>query len=1266
MKHLLLDRDLWEHVTGDVTPPEDQQLLVKFKRAAQKTNTMLYLHVAQSQIYVIGDEDKPSETWKKLSDHFERGTLTTKLHLRKQYFKCEMREGASVQDHIKKMREITDRLAVMQSPIIEEDQVMTLLGSLPSSYDSLVATLGARVDDMKLSMVERSILDEEARKEGSGRADPSGATAMYGKSPASAGGKKSGKGGKHWKTKVKCYSCKKLGHFQRDCLEKKAERGSSDQQAHLSADKEVAFVGTADKVGAKKSQNWIIDSGASRHMTWDRAHLEDYRALDSPEMVRLGDNRTVEGEGIGNVRIRVVQENGSVQNVTLRDVLLVKQLAVNLVSVSATTNSGYTVSFSVDTCRILNKGGKPVCHGVKQGNLWKLLLCRVADSAALAHGGPTAADLWHQRLGHINEQALTQALKHGTITGIAGLDPDDIISFCEGCTMGKMAAKPFEPVGELRATRRLQTVHSDVCGPITPQSNGGSKYFVTFTDEYSRATSVYFMTRKSETLDKFREFEATVVGETGQRIGTLRSDNGTEYVNKEFTRHLESRQINHETSSPYTPQQNGLAERVNRTLVEKARALMSHAGLAKSYWAEAVSTAAYLKNRTPTRSLKGDITPYERWYGRKCDVSRLRVFGCIAYARLPAQLRQKLDARARRLRFVGYGKGSKGYRLMDDETKKVYMCRDVAFNETDFGEQDRETALDIEPGVAEQLPNCQPQEAVPQDKVEVPQVRDRPTRQTREPDWYGDTVSHYVLMADECEPQTMSEALKTPDADEWKAAAEAELESLAENHAWELVPLPQGKKTVGSRWVFKVKRKEDGSVDRYKCRLVAKGYSQRPGIDFDETFSPVVTFTTIRALIAYATQRGMFIHQMDVVTAFLNGKLVEEIYMDQPESFEEPGKERLVCRLLKSLYGLKQSPRCWSRELREFLSSEGFTQSQADPCLFYRRSETGNLIVIAVYVDDLIIAADLDEDVTATKEMLKHRFKMTDLGQLSFLLGVGAQQDRVAGTVVLHQKQYVLNLLSRYRMADASPVSTPADVNVKLVKDDGVSKPADQELYQSLVGSLLYAAVATRPDIAQAVSVVAKYTAAPSEAHMTAARRILKYLKGSSNMGLVYRREGGNLHAYADADWAGDQDDRKSTTGNVVILAGAAISWLSKKQQSVALSTTGAEYVALSQCAQEIVWLRRLLCEIGDSVMPSTTVFEDNQGAIKLAHNPGSSRRTRHIDIRFHFTREAIEEGVIDLVYCHTLDMTADLLTKPIPRQQFQRLREKLGLDIVV
>ena len=428
------------------------------------------------------------------------------------------------------------------------------------------------------------------------------------------------------------------------------------------------------------------------------------------------------------------------------DVLYIKDLAVNLLSVSATTSKGYGVAFSVDTCRILDSESKVVCCGVKLGNLWKLLLRTVAHSAASARELPSQADLWHQRLSHFNEQTLSKALKRGTVTGITELDPSNIVSFCEGCTLGKIAAILFEPVGEVHATRMLQIVHSDVCGPIMPQSTVGSKYFVTFTDEYSRATSVHFMTKKSDVLEflKFCEFEATVFGETGQRIGTLKTDNGTEYVSQDFAKHLESHQINHETSAPYTLQQNGIPERVNRTLFEKARALMSHAGLAKSYWTEAVATAAYLKNRTPTRSLERDIIPYERWYERQYDVSRLRVFGCIAYARIPPQMRQKLDDRARRLHFIGYAKGNKGYRLMDDETKKVYVCRDVVFNETDFGDSDHGAVLELEPSVDKHHDH--------QPDAPVPRENQRPKRQTREPDWYGDTVTHCALMADECEP----------------------------------------------------------------------------------------------------------------------------------------------------------------------------------------------------------------------------------------------------------------------------------------------------------------------------------------------------------------------------------------------------------------------------------------------------------------------------------------------------------------------------------
>ena len=366
---------------------------------------------------------------------------------------------------------------------------------------------------------------------------------------------------------------------------------------------------------------------------------------------------------------------------------------------------------------------------------------------------------------------------------------------------------------------------------------------------------------------------------------------------------------------------------------------------------------------------------------------------------------------------------------MAAETKKVYVCRDVAFNETDFGESDHGTVLALDPSVAEQLLNCHLEESVSQDKVEVPQERNRPRRQARKRNWYGDTVAHCVLMADECEPQMMSEALKTPDADAWKAAAKAELESLAENHAWKLVPLPPGKKTIGCRWVFKVKQKEDGSVNQYKCHLIAKGYSQWPGIDYDETFSLVATFTTLRALITYVTQCGMFIHQIDVVT-FLNGQL-DEIYMDRPEGFEEPGTERLVCRLQRSLCGLKQSPHCWNRKLREFdLRGVHSEPGRSMPVPSYEWEWTSHChSCIRGWSHH---SSQLrwwywssQEDADAPFQSERPRTAKLHTWDWS-----SAGQERAAGTVALHQRQRVLNLLSRYRMIDTKPVSTPAEVNV--------------------------------------------------------------------------------------------------------------------------------------------------------------------------------------------------------------------------------------------
>ena len=334
---------------------------------------------------------------------------------------------------------------------------------------------------------------------------------------------------------------------------------------------------------------------------------------------------------------------------------------------------------------------------------------------------------------------------------------------------------------------------------------------------------------------------------------------------------------------------------------------------------------------------------------------------------------------------------------------------------------------------------------------------------------------------------------------------------------------------------------------------------------------------------------------MDVVTAFLNGNLEEEIYMKQPDGIIEPGKEHLVCKLERSLYGLKQSPRCWNKALKEYLLSIGFTQSSADPCVFVKKSDT--LTVIAVYVDDLIILTKNSDEITKIKEILNFRFKMKDMGELYFWLGMSIIQDKAKKCLLINQQRYLEKVLKKFKQTEAKTMTIPVDVNVKLRKNDNVSNNVDPILYQSIIGSLLYAAIVTSPDIAHAVGVLSKICASPDESHLAAAKRVLGYLKGTKQYGIKYRKtDNAAITEYSDANWAGDLDDRQSTSGNVFMMANGPISWLSKKQATVALSTEESEYIALSQATEEAIWLRRLLQDIGMEIWDPILINEDNQG----------------------------------------------------------------------
>ncbi|SJL04873.1 uncharacterized protein ARMOST_08244 [Armillaria ostoyae] len=469
--------------------------------------------------------------------------------------------------------------------------------------------------------------------------------------------------------------------------------------------------------------------------------------------------------------------------------------------------------------------------------------------------------------------------------------------------------------------------------------------------------------------------------------------------------------------------------------------------------------------------------------------------------------------------------------------------------------------------------------------------------------------------------------------------------------------LPAGRDTIGCKWVFLKKYDEDGNISRYKARLVAQGYSQIPGVDYNETFAPVVRLESVHAALGIAAIKDLEISQMDVKGAYLNGELEEEIYMRQPEGYDD-GSGR-VCRLRKTLYGLKQSGCEWNWEFDRKLTSIGFSKLEADHCV-YKRIREGRMTIITVWVDDLLIFSETIEDMMETKGELHNLFDVKDLGEPKKIIGIEIKRDRENGTISLSQKQYIEGVLTRFGMQNARPVSTLLDPNVILKKrtDDLIADPAMVGGYQSVIGSLLYAARGTRPDISHAVQELGQFASNPGPEHWTALKRVCRYLAGTRNLELVFRaNEEGEIIStgYSDASFASNPDDRKSISGYTYLIGGASFAWSSKKQSTVALSSTEAEYTALTHATRQAIWNRNLLSELGCPQEDSTLIFEDNQSTIALARDPQYHARSKHFDIQNHFIREKVENETIELYYCLTEEMVADIFTKTLPRPQHEK-----------
>ena len=506
-------------------------------------------------------------------------------------------------------------------------------------------------------------------------------------------------------------------------------------------------------------------------------------------------------------------------------------------------------------------------------------------------------------------------------------------------------------------------------------------------------------------------------------------------------------------------------------------------------------------------------------------------------------------------------------------------------------------------------------------------------------------------------PKTYHKASSSP---EWMKATQSEYDTLMDNQTWTLESLPPNRKAIGSKWTYRLKQNADRSIAKYKVRLVAKRYTQREGIDYTETFAPVAKFTTIRTMLATTTLKGNDVNQMDVSTAYLHADIKTELYMEQPVGFEirSPEGNKLVCCLKKSIYGLKQAGRNWNKLLDSWLKDNQLIPSHSDPCLYIRQDpKNGHEIIIVIYVDDILITDNcpsLRESLTAD---MARRFKLTILGKAKWILGMRVTY--LADRIRLDQEKYLIDVLRKHGMADAKPTITPILAPDK--RDRESDAPTDREEYASLVGSLIYLSVVTHPDIAYAVSVSGRAMANPKAGDLIVAKRILRYLRGSQDRGITYRKNGDKeIHCFADADYAADLETRRSTSGYVFTLAGAAISWASKRQHSVALSTMESEYMAACAAMQELIYLRLMMVDIGLPPPGPTILHQDNQSAIGLERDSISNKRSKHINVRYHFIRDHIARGDATPQYTSSEDMVADCLTKAVGRQVLDRALQKL------
>ena len=1314
MLAVLRDLELDTYIEKDACPPiqkdpsksmkEEDERRAKWYRNDAKARTRIELAIGDAEMVHIIGAMTASEMWNQLTTVKEaRGDLGV-LATRRALYRTVADDSFEMADHISKLRRYQEELHIMGSHVADEEFAIILISSLPDSWDVFTsAYLATKADSTSKPLTSHeliAILLEEFRRR-KGRSEGNQNVAMQGKFKKKHDDKKKGPAdGK------KCYNCSKLGHFSRDCRSKKkgkdrhdCEDGCSTANKTNQASQVNGALEERAYMAGKPSRSpdeLFLDSGTTSHIHPLKDAFVKYKSEQSTVQGVAEQHAKV--AGIGDIVIDY-KINGEVLTHRLLNVLHVPEALNELVSVGRFIESGGSVTFQNGKCKLHSPDKKLVGTGEAVGKLFRLdakVRMPSNEKSNLAKSKKLSWTSWHRRYGHLGPSGLENLKKKNLVLGLDVDENSELHSTCEACVQAKQTTRPYPKEAKTRSTIPGERTMGDVWGPARTASITGSKYYLAFTDDATRHCTVYFLKTKDEAARKIQEYVAAIENKFDRKSKKIRFDNGKELVNKEIKKWAGEKGITIETTAPYAHSQNGVAERFNRTLLELARAMLIANELPIFLWPEAVAHAVYIRNRSPTKAL-ADKTPHEAWTGEKPNVSHFREFGCDIWVLREGENVSKLAPRSKRMKFMGFEDGQRAVRYYDPEKRSIKVSRNIVFNEntresgdnvdlpniSKEGEKlDKETLSENEdspPKMATEKPNLEndtgtdagPRRMVTRsirvdyEKLNDPllnprkprpsiSVRSQPENETEEPTTHESYIAYAFasIVAEEIglaekDPANIREAENAPDWEEWKKAMDDEINQLNERKTWKLVDLPPDRSAIGNKWVFVRKRDENGAIISHKARLVAQGCSQKPGVDFNETFVPIMRLETLRTRLAIAAIEDFEILQLDVKGAYLNGDLQEEIYMRQPIGFED--RTHRVCRLEKSLYGLKQAGNVWNRELDGTLRKIGYARLRTDYGSYHQQNDNDRSDVL-IWVDDITAFAKKSKTNRVLANQLKERYEIKEMGEPTLLLGIQVVRNRKKKTISLSQSRYVRKILQKTGMTDCKPVTTPMDPNVKLPEVTGDNCENSRSLeYATRIGELLYLAHGTRPDILFAVVKLAQYTQNPGEMHWTAIKRIYRYLKGTEDYQLVYGGEEIDLQRYADADWASDLS-RKSISGYVFTIAGGAVTWSSKKQPRVALSTPEAKYVAATQAVKQLLWHRNLFQELDLPHENPAILRTDNQAAISISKNPEFHAQTKHFDIDLHFLRDHVETGTLKLEYVPSKENLADIFTKPLPR----------------